>query len=144
MSAYFSSQQLPLYLPPGYSITPQTAVTAEKWTVRAYRCLLLYDKIPGPPSEHKTLYNICTTSAQRLRRWSYIVQMLYKCFVFTGHILVQVTIYRRLRIRRDTISTNPKPTIYRNLYDNTSPQAAGRRPTATKVCQKAVTAYLST
>ena len=32
-------------------------------------------------------YNICTctTSAQRLRRWSYIVQMLYKCFVFTGN-----------------------------------------------------------
>ena len=25
----------------------------------------------------------CTTSAQRLRRWSNIVQMLYKCFVFT-------------------------------------------------------------
>ena len=36
------------------------------------------------PSEHKHLYNICTTSAQRLRRWSNIVQMLYKCFVFTG------------------------------------------------------------
>ena len=29
-------------------------------------------------------YNICTTSAQRLRRWSNIVQMLYKWFVFTG------------------------------------------------------------
>ena len=30
-------------------------------------------------------YNICTTSAQRLRRWSNIVQMLYKCFVFTAY-----------------------------------------------------------
>ena len=30
------------------------------------------------------LYNICTTSAQRLRRWSNIVQMLYKRFVFAG------------------------------------------------------------
>ena len=30
------------------------------------------------PSKH-----ICTTSAQRLRRWSNIVQILYKCFVFT-------------------------------------------------------------
>ena len=29
------------------------------------------------------LYNICTTSAQSLRRWSNSVQMLYKCFVFT-------------------------------------------------------------
>ena len=28
----------------------------------------------------KQLYNICTTSAQRRRRWSNIVQMLYKCF----------------------------------------------------------------
>ena len=30
----------------------------------------------------KHLYNSGTTSAQRLRRWSNIVQMLYKCFVF--------------------------------------------------------------
>ena len=34
----------------------------------------------------KHLYNICTTSARRLRGWSNIVQMLYKCFVFTGII----------------------------------------------------------
>ena len=31
-------------------------------------------------SAQKHLYNISTTSAQRLRRWSNIVQMLYKCF----------------------------------------------------------------
>ena len=30
------------------------------------------------------LYNICTTSAKRLGRWSNIVQMLYKCSVFAG------------------------------------------------------------
>ena len=30
---------------------------------------------------------MCTTSAQRLQRWSNIVQMLYKCFVFTGIIV---------------------------------------------------------
>ena len=36
------------------------------------------------PANTKHLYNICTTSAQRLRRWSDIVQMLYKCFVFAG------------------------------------------------------------
>ena len=28
--------------------------------------------------------NLCTTSAQRLLRWPNIVQMLYKCFMFTG------------------------------------------------------------
>ena len=33
---------------------------------------------------HKHLYNICTTSARRLRRWADIVQMLYKCFVLAG------------------------------------------------------------
>ena len=36
------------------------------------------------PANTKHLYTICTKSAQRLRRWSNIVQMLYKCFVFTG------------------------------------------------------------
>ena len=35
-------------------------------------------------------------------------------------ILVQVTIYRRLRISPDL--NNPKPTIYRNLYQNTGPE----------------------
>ena len=32
----------------------------------------------------KHLYNLCRTSAQRLRHWSNIAQMLYKCFVFAG------------------------------------------------------------
>ena len=36
------------------------------------------------PATTKHVYNICTTSAQRLRRWSNIVQMLYTCFVFAG------------------------------------------------------------
>ena len=36
------------------------------------------------PANTKHLYNICTTSAQRPRRWSDIVQMLCKCFVFNG------------------------------------------------------------
>ena len=30
------------------------------------------------------LYDICTTSAQRLRRWSDVAKMSYKCFVFAG------------------------------------------------------------
>ena len=37
------------------------------------------------PVNTKHLYDIYTTSAQRLRRWSNIVEMLYKCFVFTGN-----------------------------------------------------------
>ena len=32
------------------------------------------------PANTKHLYNICTTSSQRLRRWADVVQMLYKCF----------------------------------------------------------------
>ena len=36
------------------------------------------------PANTKHLYNICTTSAQRLQRWANIVQMLYKCFVLIG------------------------------------------------------------
>ena len=36
------------------------------------------------PANTKHFYNICTTSAQRLRRWYDIVQMLYKYFVFAG------------------------------------------------------------
>ena len=42
------------------------------------------------PADTKHLYNICTTLSQRLRRWSNIVQMLYKCFVFAG-IALRVT-----------------------------------------------------
>ena len=37
------------------------------------------------PANTKYLYNIRTTPAQRFRRWSSIVQMLYKCFVFAGN-----------------------------------------------------------
>ena len=36
------------------------------------------------PANTKHLYNISTTSAQRLRRWPNIVEMLYKCFVLAG------------------------------------------------------------
>ena len=37
------------------------------------------------PANTKHLHKICTTSAKRLRRWSKIVKMLYKCFVFARH-----------------------------------------------------------
>ena len=47
-------------------------------------CHLLINYQWTYPANTKHLYNICTTSAQRLRRWPNIVQMLYKCFVFAG------------------------------------------------------------
>ena len=36
------------------------------------------------PANTKRFKNICTASAQRLRRWSNIVQVLHKCFVLAG------------------------------------------------------------
>ena len=48
------------------------------------------------PSKHKHLYNICTTPAQLLRRWSDIVQMLYKCFAFAGMCCVLAISYYSL------------------------------------------------
>ena len=36
----------------------------------------------------KHLYNIYTMLDQRRRRWASVVQMLYKCFVFTGLLYV--------------------------------------------------------
>ena len=45
----------------------------------------LTSSLRGQPVNTKHLYNICTSSAQRIRRRSDIEQMLYKCFVFTGN-----------------------------------------------------------
>ena len=46
-----------------------------------------YHYVPSPgtaiPVNTKHLYNICTMTVQRRRRWAGVVQMLYKCFVFT-------------------------------------------------------------
>ena len=36
------------------------------------------------PANTKHLYNICTMPDQRRRRWADVVQMLFKCFVFSG------------------------------------------------------------
>ena len=55
-------------------------VTSTEYTILF--CLYLSPK--ALPSKQKMLHKICTTSAQRLRRWSNIVQMLYKCFVFAA------------------------------------------------------------
>ena len=68
--------------------------TLEHWLlcVVAMRTIYLHDRshwttvssLGTYPANTKHLYNLWTTSAQRLRRWSNIVQMLYKCFVFAG------------------------------------------------------------
>ena len=52
------------------------------------KCLTLDGHLAGPcyqPSTANTkhLNNICTKSVQRRRRWVDVVQMLYKCFVFS-------------------------------------------------------------
>ena len=61
---------------------------------------------------------------------SQVIKILTLAVCIPACILVQVTIYRRLRIARDNhlyqsdayvISTNPKPTIYLSLYENTGP-----------------------
>ena len=49
--------------------------------------------------------------------WSSVVCRHRLLFADRTRILVQVTIYCRLWIGR--VSTKPKPTIYRNLYENT-------------------------
>ena len=52
----------------------------------------------GNRANTKHLYNISTTSAQRLRRWSNLVQMLYKCSVFTGKVSRVSTIDQTTKI----------------------------------------------
>ena len=54
-------------------------------------------------SKHKHLYSICATSAQRLRRWADIVQMLYKCLCLLGHCY-QGTTYPSEDIEKQTDS----------------------------------------
>ena len=44
-------------------------------------------KVTFDPVNTKHLYNICKMLDQRRRRWADVVQMLYKCFVFTGEFL---------------------------------------------------------
>ena len=46
------------------------------------------------PANTKHLNNISTTSAQRLRRWSNVPQMLYKCFVSQLNSSALVTVWR--------------------------------------------------
>ena len=47
-------------------------------------------KTANIPVNTKHLHNICTTLNQHQRRWADVVQMLCKCFVFTGISVHQV------------------------------------------------------
>ena len=53
--------------------------------------LIHYAACNNNPANSKHLYNICTTAAKRLRRWSNTVQMVYKCFLFTGKSIIDCT-----------------------------------------------------
>ena len=86
-------------------------------SVRTTRHCGLNDGFTSPANTDH-LYNICTTSAQRLRRWSNIVQMLYmyKWFVFAGsfeqqHINVYVS--NRFTCIVQSLSYNP---VYILMY----------------------------
>ena len=48
------------------------------------KIIIVYIPTSQQTENRKHLYNICAASAQRLRRWPNTVQMLYKCFAFTG------------------------------------------------------------
>ena len=52
---------------------------ATKWL---HLLLTGHGRLEYTQQTQKHLYDICTMSAQRLRRWSDIVQITYKCFSF--------------------------------------------------------------
>ena len=60
---------------------------------------------PPPPSEHKTLYKICTMLDQRRRRWADVVPMLYKCFVLTGSMVSKIDMLMQYCRRWTNINT---------------------------------------
>ena len=64
------------------------------------------------PANTKHLHNICTTSAQRLRRWSHIVQMLYKCFVFTVWIMLALTLILSAPVSSGSPAQIPQSIMY--------------------------------
>ena len=51
---------------------------------------LWLDQTCTDPVNSKHLYNICTTLDQRRRRLADFVQMLCKCFVFTGELYIVI------------------------------------------------------
>ena len=61
-------------------------------------------RVAGIPANTKHLYNTYTTSAQRLRRWSNIVKVLYKCFVFAGTLVTYICLLCDDNIEIDDLS----------------------------------------
>ena len=53
-------------------------------------------------------YNICTTPAQRHRRWSNIVQMLYKCFALLEFSCLKVQFILTLLTRDPQLQVREK------------------------------------
>ena len=51
-----------------------------------YMVNMVHDTRGDTQHTQNILYNICTMSDQRLRRWTNVAQMLYKCFVLTGYL----------------------------------------------------------
>ena len=51
-------------------------------------CLVSYLSYSTLPANTTHLYNICTMWDQRRRCWADVVQMLYKCFVFSWFLLL--------------------------------------------------------
>ena len=50
-----------------------------------------------------------------------VSRLLGNLYGSAPNVLLQVTIYRKLRIGRDGHLANPKPTIYRNLQEKEGP-----------------------
>ena len=91
----------------------------------------------------KHLHNICTTSAQCLRRWPNIVHMLYKCFVFAvflsnrKHSINVIRILaHRLRRRPDVNATSAQRLVFAGfLFIKTEYQLTPHKdPTLYKFC----------
>ena len=57
---------------------------SRSWPINSSGSRSISSGCSAVPANTKYLYTICILSAQRLRRWSNIVQMVYKYFVFTG------------------------------------------------------------
>ena len=77
---------------------------------KTYFCISYpaYNKQWQFPANTKHLYNIYTMSAQRLRRWSNIGYMLYKCFVFAGKSHGNVSFIKSVSLQHHVCSAAAK------------------------------------
>ena len=118
------------------SVSPITAIQTARprngqWLFRAIASVIVFSlcgaltdcslTTTGIQANTKHLYNICTTLAERFRRWSNIVQMLYNFFIFTG---MDVNIYPRFTLNClgpwELLLSPRAPLPYLSVYDRTS------------------------